>query len=219
LLLTIGVLVKKIIVERRQQKEQKKYLADNLKLIKAKRFRERKTIIPHPIIFLGDSQTEFFAINEFFNNSKILNRGIAGDETTNILNRLQEVTDRDPQKVFLEIGWNDLFAKNVLVDSCVKNVELILSRLKMNSPKTIIYMESMFPSSRISLNKKPMINEIIQYNAMLKNYCKQNNIIFIDVFSSLVKGKALNPLYDRGDQVHLNEEGYRVWRDQLLKYL
>ena len=60
------------------------------------------------IIFLGDSMTEYGEWVEFFGNPNIKNRGIAGDMTDGILDRLDEVTASSPSQLFLMIGVNDL---------------------------------------------------------------------------------------------------------------
>ena len=60
------------------------------------------------IIFLGNSITDYCEWSELFQNSKIKNRGISGDVTDGVLERLDEVTESKPSKIFLMIGINDL---------------------------------------------------------------------------------------------------------------
>jgi lysophospholipase L1-like esterase len=64
---------------------------------------------PGSIVFLGDSITDFFRVNEFFPGVYVINRGISGDTTDGVLNRLAEsVYELSPSKIFLMIGTNDL---------------------------------------------------------------------------------------------------------------
>jgi hypothetical protein len=58
------------------------------------------------IMFLGNSITNGNEWDELFNDASIKNRGISGDATLGVLNRLDEVTARKPGKVFLLIGIN-----------------------------------------------------------------------------------------------------------------
>ena len=81
------------------------------------------------IIFLGNSITDGGEWTEMFNDLKVKNRGISGDISAGVLNRLDEVYQRFPDKVFLLIGINDL-ARNISPDSIVKNILWINALLK-----------------------------------------------------------------------------------------
>src|SRR3712207_850541 len=52
------------------------------------------------ILFLGDSISDYCEWSEFFPNKRIKNRGIAGDTTDGILNRIDEVIQSKPEKLF-----------------------------------------------------------------------------------------------------------------------
>jgi len=61
------------------------------------------------IVFLGDSITEYFSVQEFFSNVKIYNRGISSDTTEGVIIRLDStVLNLEPSKVFVMIGINDM---------------------------------------------------------------------------------------------------------------
>jgi hypothetical protein len=61
------------------------------------------------VVMLGDSLTELGEWQEMFPEVKIANRGISSDMTSGILERLDEVMEARPRKVFLMAGINDLF--------------------------------------------------------------------------------------------------------------
>ena len=50
-------------------------------------------------------------------------------------------------------------------------------------------------------------------------YCDENNIIFIDLYSSFVSGQILNPNFDSGDNIHLNGSGYLEWCRLIRDYI
>ena len=56
------------------------------------------------VIFLGNSITDGGEWAELFPGIQVLNRGISGDYSTGVLNRLAEVYNRKPDKLFLLIG-------------------------------------------------------------------------------------------------------------------
>src|SRR5262245_42410399 len=75
------------------------------------RWRTQFDILPPPhdsIVFLGDSITELCHWSELLQNPSVLNRGIGGDTTQDILNRVDQIYRLRPQKLFLMIGVNDL---------------------------------------------------------------------------------------------------------------
>jgi len=60
------------------------------------------------IIFLGNSITAGAEWSELLQNQHARNRGISGDITFGVLERLDEVTEGKPAKVFILIGINDI---------------------------------------------------------------------------------------------------------------
>jgi lysophospholipase L1-like esterase len=60
------------------------------------------------IIFLGDINIDFCNWHELFGKSNFKNRCISGDIINGVINRLEEIVESKPKKVFLMIGTNDL---------------------------------------------------------------------------------------------------------------
>lgn len=60
------------------------------------------------IIFLSNSITAGGIWTELFQDLRIKNRGIIGNVTDGILYRLKEVTESNPEYIFIMIGVNDL---------------------------------------------------------------------------------------------------------------
>ena len=65
---------------------------------------------PNGIVLVGDSIIEGFPIHELYRGPLLVyNRGISGDTSRDVLNRLEEsVYALRPAKVFLLIGTNDI---------------------------------------------------------------------------------------------------------------
>ena len=96
------------------------------------------------IIFLGNSITNGCEWAELLGNAHAKNRGISGDTTNGVLDRLHVITAGKPSKVFLLIGINDL-SGGLTVDSIAKNIETIVKRIKKESPATRVYLQSVLP--------------------------------------------------------------------------
>lgn len=169
------------------------------------------------VIFLGNSITDGGEWAELFPGISVLNRGISGDYSTGVLNRLAEVYDRKPDKVFLLIGVNDL-TRNIRVDSIFKNISWIAALIHQHSPKTVLYVQSIFPvneklgkfSGHTSKRK-----QIFELNHLLRSHAAESNYIFLDVFSALADSSLrLNEAYTN-DGLHLTGAGYQKWKETI----
>lgn len=97
------------------------------------------------IVFIGNSITEYGGNwGQRFNNGKVKNRGIAGDVTAGILNRLSEIYYYKPKKVFLKIGINDLFHDELTPEYVANNIKSIVDKIHQESPETKIYYSNYF---------------------------------------------------------------------------
>ena len=164
------------------------------------------------IVFLGDSQVQYFSLDEFFKDPNIKNRGIGGDKTSQVINRLTQVTAGAPKKIFLELGVND-FINGISVDSCFTNMRAILTTIRQQSPSTKIYLQSVLPSY-------PVMGKIKDLNALCEAYCSTNNIVYIDLFDSFYnESVGLKTEYNCGDGLHLNGRGYQKWKDLIAGYV
>jgi lysophospholipase L1-like esterase len=173
------------------------------------------------IIFLGNSITDGAEWSELFDDLRIKNRGISGDITDGILYRLEEVTESRPAKIFLMIGVNDL-ARGTSQQQMLLNYEKIIKRIKDESPKTELYIESILPVNNSYTKFKNHVNknsEIIRVNNDLKALAMTYSATYIDLHSSFkdINGK-LDAKYTE-DGLHINGAGYLLWKSKIEKYI
>lgn len=174
------------------------------------------------IIFLGNSITNGGEWAELLGNPHAKNRGISGDTTQGVLDRMSTVTKGKPAKIFLLIGTNDL-SRGKSVEEIAKNVETIVERVKRESPTTKLYVQSVFPvnpkfnkfSGHMDRQKK-----IPVLNAKIKAVAARHGVTYIDVYKSLVTPSTdvMNPEYTN-DGLHLLGKGYQKWVEVLKPYL
>ena len=101
------------------------------------------------VVMLGDSIIQYGEWAELFPNVQIINRGIAGDVSASVLQRVDEVIARKPRVVFLMVGINDLLL-GIAPQAIAGNVRSIVERL---GPDTII--QSTLPTSdNVAINEK-----------------------------------------------------------------
>ncbi len=92
--------------------------------------------MPHSrkdIIFLGNSLTFWADWSELLGSSRYKNRGIPGDITFGVLERLDDVIKGRPNKVFILIGINDL-ARNIPDSIILSNYQKIINKAKYGYP-------------------------------------------------------------------------------------
>lgn len=169
------------------------------------------------IVFLGNSITDNAEWWELFGDPRIRNRGIGGDDTDGILERLDEVTESRPLKIFIMIGTNDL-AYGKSVEYIIENYKKIILRITGSTPGTKIYIQSVIPTDdAVHYTRKN--NDIIAVNDRLREIAAASGLTYIDLFSLFcLENNKLNPEYSI-DGLHLNGKGYEVWKEAIIKYV
>jgi len=170
----------------------------------------------HEYLFLGDSITDRYDLQSHFSNYPIINSGIGGNKTIDILENLDNrVFKYNPDKVILLIGIND-FTHNEDVKYVYNNIDKIVTHIKKKFPKCEIYIESIYPiNDSIPLSEgQPTVNDIltrvVEENKLIEAYCKKNNYTYIDVYSSLIDDNGKLKKRYTEDGIHLNEYGYKM---------
>jgi len=166
------------------------------------------------IVFVGNSITEGFPLNEMFHSLKIKNRGISGNRSCHIRKRIEAIAAARPAKIFLDVGINDIL-NNVPLDTLKVNYQVIVNTIWYASPETKIYVQSIFPLGRSHAELQPAIEA---FNHWLMDYCSFSHLPYIDLFTAFYKDGFLNPDYTY-DDIHLNGAGYPVWRDKIAPLL
>ncbi len=173
------------------------------------------------IIFLGNSITAGTDWNELLGVTNAKNRGISGDITFGVLERLDEVTEGHPAKVFILIGINDI-SRNIPDSVIVQNYQKIIERIKTASPKTKIYFQTLLPVNNEFTQFKNHYNKdehIAFVNAALKKLGEKEKIKVIDINPHFLNAeKKLDKSYTI-DGLHLNAAGYKIWAAILKPYL
>ncbi|HBB30327.1 MAG TPA: G-D-S-L family lipolytic protein [Cyanobacteria bacterium UBA8803] len=168
------------------------------------------------ILFLGDSLTDYCEWQEFFRNLQIKNRGIAGDTTYGVLNRLQQSISSKPQKLFLMIGINDI-TKGTKVTQIAANYRQILEIIKNQSPNTTVFIQSVLPVNSTKFPNQGWNQKVVNLNTHLNNLAEEFSFDYIDLFPSFLDShKELNIQYTT-DGVHLNGQGYLLWTSIIEK--
>lgn len=182
-------------------------------------------ITSRDLVFLGNSITDGGEWAELFNNRHVKNRGISGDRTEWLLDRLDVIVEGHPKKLFLMIGINDL-AAGVPPRQIYENILRVVERFQKESPWTKIYIQSVLPVNGRSFSifraHYRAQKQILELNALLEEFCASNTedrVAYLDVYKELVDNNGdLNAAYTN-DGLHLLGEGYLIWRDAIKPYV
>jgi lysophospholipase L1-like esterase len=168
------------------------------------------------IVFIGNSITEQGGNwAQRFDNSKVKNRGIAGDVTAGVIARLKEIYYYKPEKVFLKIGINDLFHSDLNPEYVANNIKLIVAMIHQESPTTKIFVQTILPSR----DNNPSKERIAATNALLKAMTPTDFLQVIDLHSVFANKDDLLIGEYTHDGLHLTEAGYVVWQNYIKVFV
>lgn len=175
-------------------------------------------------VFLGDSITDWYPFDEMFDEDvPIVNSGIAGYETKDILDRMEKmVYQYNPSKVFLLIGTNDLKYEDDNEQEISENVIKILKNIKNNRPKAKLFVQSIYPVNREMKNHvagERYNEEIKEVNSNIKRFCEKNDITYIDMYEILSDDDGNFKEEYTKDGLHPSTKGYIRITGALLKYI
>lgn len=184
------------------------------------RFKDENKKVENPspyenrIVFMGNSITQGWIEQrpQFFSDKPFINRGISGQTTPQMLIRFrQDVVDLKPKVVVILAGTNDIAG-----NTGPSSLEMILDNLKSMTEVAkangiTVVLSSVLPAFdypwRPGLNPNEKIPAL---NKMIKEYCKQNDLVYLDYFSSMADERNGLPIKYSADGVHPNLEGYKV---------
>lgn len=182
-------------------------------------------------VLFGDSITEIFNTHELFADYTkdsgicVYNRGISGDTSDRLLERLADnALNLHPAHLVILIGTNDI-GLGIPTQTIAQNVQEILRQVQQNSPQTHIVLEAVYPVNRtLSAEAMRMVGrrknaQIRQLNAALSRLAQACGVDFLDLTAALCDrhGKLSKSLCYDG--LHLNAHGFCVVAQHLIPYL
>lgn len=163
------------------------------------------------IVMLGDSITAQGDWPSLLKRNDIVNKGVSGDRTADILRRLEEIFNLKPKWCLVMIGINDILSGQP-VDRIYENICKIIDDLKMHEIRPIIQ------STLFLAGPDPQNEKVEALNRKLKNLAEERNILYLDLNRVLAPNKQLQASFSY-DGLHLNDAGYQVWKEEMLKRL
>lgn len=136
----------------------------------------------------------------------VINMGVNGDTTADVLNRLDKVVAHSPKLVLLGIGGNDVL-KRVSTSNIKANLITIISSLQGNSIPVVLIAEPHFSASALfgKASDNPVYQEVADELSVP---------LFAGEWSRILSDDAL-----KSDEIHANGAGYREFAHNLAGFL
>ncbi|GGK89148.1 lysophospholipase L1-like esterase [Curtobacterium luteum] len=160
------------------------------------------------VLFLGDSITEAGDWENRLPGERTANHGVGGDTTDGVLARLDAVVAAEPEVIVLLIGTNDFGNHRASVEHVVRNVETILVTLRRELPGVRLLLVSVLP------RQAEFRAKIEEANRHLRQFVATCHAQYLDAWPALADGDHLADRFT-DDGLHLNDEGYRAYLDEL----
>ena len=163
------------------------------------------------VVFVGDSHVQFNEWSEMLDYPNILNRGIGGESTEQLKQRIKSIASRHPEKMFIIAGTNDILG-GVKAGKTLRDYDDMLSIIQKESPETEVYVCAIFPTIW-----EPAV-EVSELNAAIMRLARKYHYTFLDTFTPLLLNNTINPAFT-WDGIHLNAKGYEAVKPLFLRSL
>lgn len=174
------------------------------------------------VVFMGDSITDFWKLNEYFPNQSFVNRGISGQTTPQMLLRFRpDVIALKPKVVVILAGTNDISGNTgpATLETIEGNLTSMVELAHANGINVVL--SSVLPVSDYNKNRegKPIIRteqrppaQILALNEWMKKYAAEKGLVYLDYFSALADDKGFLKEELANDGLHPNAKGYQVMK-------
>jgi lysophospholipase L1-like esterase len=181
------------------------------------------------IVFYGDSRAESWPPPNQIKNITIINRGIGGQTTAQVLGRFQQhIASLKPKIIVIQVGVNDLKAiplfpgqKETIIRNCQTNIRQIVQKSLDTGAKVVV--TSIFPLGTLPIARKPFwsddvaiaINDVNDYIKTLAG----DRVIVFDSSQVLANSEGIVDQKYSQDFLHLNSEGYAALNKEIAGIL
>ncbi len=175
------------------------------------------------VVFMGDSITDNWRLNEYFPDQDFVNRGISGQTTDQMLGRFQaDVIHLHPVAVVIFGGTNDI-GRGAPVSAIENNIRMMADLAQFNGIKVVIstllpvsdYHKDVDPNFERSRLRPP--DQIRELNRWIQSFCGENDHVFLNYYSEVVDAAGFIKPDLSDDGLHPNGKGYRIMAPLALK--
>ena len=167
------------------------------------------------VVALGDSltygygaspETAYPAVLAELTQWQIINAGVNGNTSADVLARTDEVIRQNPDLVLIGVGGNDVLQR-VQPTTTVANITATIDKLQSANIPVILIAQPHFSASALfgRASDNPIYDDIAE---------SKDIPLYADGWSQVLSDEVL-----KSDQIHANSAGYRQFATQLYDYL
>ena len=167
------------------------------------------------VVALGDSLTYGYGANPKtayptvlaeLSKWNVVNAGVNGDTSADVLTRVNEVTEQNPDLVLLGVGGNDVLQR-VQPETTRANITATIDTLKSANIDVVLIAEPYFSASALfgRVSDNPLYEDIADAKEVP---------LYSGGWSAVLSDDTL-----KSDRIHANAAGYRQFAEGLHDYL
>ncbi|WP_201570924.1 GDSL-type esterase/lipase family protein [Psychrobacter nivimaris] len=167
------------------------------------------------VVALGDSLTYGYGANPKtayptvlaeLSKWNVVNAGVNGDTSADVLTRVNEITEQNPDLVLLGVGGNDVLQR-IAPDTTRANIVATIDTLQSNNIDVVLIAEPYLSTSALfgKASDNPLYEDIAE---------AEDIPLYSDGWSTVLSDEAL-----KSDKIHANAAGYRQFAEGLHDYL
>ena len=190
--------------------ELKRYRAANTKM-KAPATGEKR------VVFFGDSITDMWPIANAFPGKPYVNRGIAGQTTSQMLVRFRsDVVTLAPKVVVILAGTNDIAGNTgpISLEDIQGNFATMVEIARAHGIRvvlsSVIPVHNYTPAAAERTFPRRPPEKIVALNKWLKDYAASSGSVYLDYAAAMADDKGLLRRELANDGLHPNPAGYAI---------
>ncbi len=181
-------------------------------------FKEANAMLAAPkpgenrVVFMGDSITQGWKLDESFPGKTYINRGISGQTTPQMLVRFrQDVIDLKPKVVVILAGINDIAGNTgpMTLEQTEGNIASMAELARANGIRVVLC--SVLPAFDFpwapGLTPAP---KVVEVNTWMKQYAADKGDVYVDYYSAMKDERGGLPPTLSTDGVHPLPAGYAI---------
>lgn len=190
------------------------------------RYREANSKLAPPakdeqrVVFMGDSITDGWKLDQYFPGAPYVNRGISGQTTSQMLLRFRaDVVDLKPKVVVILAGTNDISGNtgSITLAGIENNYASMVDLARTNGINVVFASVMPISDYNKTAQGEPIVRsalrrpeQIAALNEWIKKYCADRKLVYLDYFSAMADEKGSLKADIANDGLHPNAKGYEL---------
>ena len=172
------------------------------------------------IVFVGDSITQDYQVHDYYPDLHVYNRGIGGDTTAGLLERLDvSIFDLEPKTIVLLIGTNDFGVLEARPAAIFERIEAIIGTIRKRLPEADILLSSVYPVNEAVDAKTVSARNNANIKALNQLLQGIKGVTYVNLSDVLADDDGNLKASYTHDGLHVNAEGYQAVTEVLRPYL